>query len=223
MNTVISSHWPDTDEDGGEYFSIPCPHPDATDGVFKAAPQGFSFTGGMLESNEHSGDRTYLMADVRKLIAKVEDTDPKMMAHARYTFSGESASSWLSNNSKFPYDTGSFFFDTRSRSQEYYDFHYNSIKGSVNRFCTEVGLSGIFNEPDDAYQDKLTLSGGNAGMLILFQELGIDRIPIGVTSDNAQDMEKIVSELGYGEFPIIRAQDKFRGYNLQELQEENAP
>lgn len=222
MTTTINSHWPETDDDGEGYFAIPCRHPDAKDGIFKAVPQGFNFEGGMTDVNGHSGHKTYMMADVSKLIAKIEETDPKMMAHAQhsYNLSYSNASKLLSSNDQFPYDTGTFSFDTRARSQEYYNFH-NSYKGSFNELLEEFGIRGIFNAPADDFQDRFTLTAGQASMLMLIQDLGIDRIPIGLRADNEEDMGRIVEEIGYGDFPVIRPQEQFPNYNLEPVEEEH--
>jgi hypothetical protein len=95
----------------------------------------------------------YFMADTQKLVQRLEEDDPSMInEHAPYKFKGEKAEDYLESNSLMScYKTGSFIYSREIAKKN----------NSGNEWC-------------------FTFQTGDAGMLILMQELGLPFIPVSV-------------------------------------------
>jgi len=136
-----------------DFFAVPCKT--APEGVFYCKPE---FHQGNLHDNYE-----YLMVDTKKLIAHLEQHDPKMLEHAKYKFGNDTPESWVENNSfEGPLETG--------------DFAMINSQG----------------------RKAITMSSGNAGMLVLAQKLDLPFIPIQISK--AYGMENIAGikqEIGY--------------------------
>lgn len=180
-----------------QYFEVPCDHPEAKGKVLRAIPQLYGL------KNEPHG-RTYMMADVDKLIAMIEETDPKIMEHARDKYRGETASQWLKHNHEYPLETGGFKLCRRH-------------KPSLGIVGVLKSVFGFGADPTAQTEEVLRMVIGNAGFLILIQELGLKQIPIGVETDNRNDMLSIVRKIGYGHNPIIREQNQYPNFRLGDL------
>lgn len=131
-----------------------------------------------FNGNTHD-DFEYIMVDTKKLIERIKQDDPEMLEHAYFKFKGETAEDWLENNSsKYPYNTGSFVVGDHIRKK--------------NGLSPGLGI---------------TLNSGNAGMLILAQELELPFIPIQIEKhgpngpNDPEQMKKIrhiQADIGYG-------------------------
>lgn len=133
----------------------------------------------------------YMLVDTQQLIARIRQDDPKTLEHARYKFAGETPEGWMEVNSpEYPYKTGSF---------------------AVGEFIrTRNGLSPGLG---------ITMTTGNAGLLVLADELQLPFIPIVIPkSSGAENIAVIKRQLGYAndwDGPSFDKHESEEGYALQ--------
>ena len=177
----VAQSMPLLNDRGEPFFEVPCDHPVAKNHVFYAVPELYAYH--RTQGKSHEIDATYFIADVEKLLQKIQDTDPDMMKHSAHKYRGENAEGWLKYNSMgAPYKTGSF----------------NYFKQPEKPFSIGGIIKDLFRSKADQPTEQLKLSTGNAGMLMLIQELGIKQLPIGVQADNREEALDLVSEISFG-------------------------
>ncbi len=182
-------------------YSVPCDHTAATDETFHAKPEFLEYH--QRPDTEYGA--TYIMADVKKLIEMIRETDPEMIEHAKYKYRGETAQEWLEVNSEEnPYNTGSFSY-ARTQTNRPKDNFVNALKE----------VFGLSSNPEPEYMKRLTMSTGNAGMLILLEEAGVSQIPIGFGADNRNDALELINKIGTGNNPVIMTQKEFPNWDIK--------
>ena len=143
-----------------ETFAVPCNHSNAVDGVFYCKPE---FYGGNISEKCH-----YFLADTKKLLAKIQHDDPKMIEHSEAKFRDSTVEEWLDGNSaRHPCNTGTFV--------------YGPFRASGKN-------------PDGT--NNFTLSSGMASILVLARELELPYVPIGLHKQNdfntLQELKNII-------------------------------
>jgi hypothetical protein len=192
-----------------------CTHPDAKDGVFHTK------TGDLGQGNGYE----HIVVKVGALLAKIEKENPDLIVHARSKFAGETAKNWLSTNSADnPYETGTFSATRKIEEQskltrlteafakgftaplkaigtmlapEKYSSTGSRLEGT-KELCQLFtrAMTGKPVVPSTKSSIDLNMSTGNAGMLILMQELGLEEITIAVQSDSRQLTSDLLEEIG---------------------------
>lgn len=171
-------------------YAIPCTHPACKTGEFYLKYALFEYE----SKNFH-----YFLADTKKLVAQIEQDDPKMIEHALWKYKGDSPEGWLEYNSiEHAPDMGSFVFN------RYVNFEarltkWQKVKESIHNALNPNRLS-VSEEPEENIS-ALTMNTGQACMLIVAQELDLPFVPIAVHREEGdeENIELLKKLIGYDE------------------------
>lgn len=170
-----------------DVFVIPCPQ--AKDGVFYCKPE---FHEGFIEDQYES-----VLVDTKKLINRILQDDPKMYEHARYKFANTKVEDYLENNSfRSPFNTGSLATTPKGIDRNRNSLDITSPIYKNTPYSPAMPLHEDMNSHPDL---KVTLCSGNAGMLILAEQLNLPFIAISVNKAwGPHVIEAVKKEIGYG-------------------------
>ncbi len=147
-------------------YAIPCNHPACRDGLFY-----MNYELADMHDNHH-----YFLADTQKMLELIAKDDPKMVDHAKWKYEGDTPESWLkSNNENQPCSMGVFAFDENVNWEE----RLNTWQRLKNYACNLVDLQSI-DRSKISLPPAFTMSGGDAGKLMLIHELNLRYVPISV-------------------------------------------